>query len=127
MPVANPLAIEAQTRNTPHDMVNLNRVFPGDPGGWLTDQLASVITRKYLPQVEFLVDLHCGGAQPTVDYAYIQNDEAMSRAFGFPVLYRPPHPYEGTLTEAAVPMGISAWWWRWAAACWPTSPTSSGV
>jgi hypothetical protein len=106
MPVANPLAFEAQTRNTPHDMVNLNRVFPGDPAGWLTEQMAAVIYERYLPQVECLIDLHCGGAQPTVDYAYIQNDEAMSRAFGFPVLYRPPTPYQGTLTEVAVPLGI---------------------
>ncbi len=108
VPVANPLAFEAQTRNTPIDMVNLNRIFPGDPDGWLTDQMASVICERYLPQVEYLIDLHCGGAQPTVDYAYIQNDEAMSRAFGFPVLYRPPHPYPGTLSEAAEPRGIKS-------------------
>src|ERR1051325_3328 len=30
IPVVNPLAIESQTRNTPIDMNNLNRVFPGD-------------------------------------------------------------------------------------------------
>jgi predicted deacylase len=106
IPVMNPLAFESQTRNTPHDMVNLNRVFPGDPNGWLTEQLASVVCGHFLPRIECLIDLHCGGAQPTVDYAYILNDEAMSRAFGFESLYLPPHPYQGTLTEAAVPKGI---------------------
>jgi predicted deacylase len=34
LPCANPLAYQANTRNTPLDMTNLNRVFPGDPGGW---------------------------------------------------------------------------------------------
>src|SRR5687768_12083313 len=34
VPVVNPLAFQAQTRHTPQDMQNLNRVFPGDPDGW---------------------------------------------------------------------------------------------
>jgi hypothetical protein len=101
IPVVNPLAIESQTRNTPIDMLNLNRVFPGDPNGWLTEILADVICNKFLPALEYLVDLHAGGAQPIVDYVYIQNDEGMSRAFGFPALYRPPNPYVGTLTDVA--------------------------
>ena len=101
IPVVNPLAIESQTRNTPLDMTNLNRVFPGDKDGWLTEQLAAVVSEQYLPQLEVLVDLHAGGAQPTVDYVYIQDDEELSRAFGFPVLYRPPHPFNGTLAEVA--------------------------
>ena len=95
IPVANPLAFEAQTRNTPHDMVNLNRVFPGDPNGWLTEQLASVICRAVSAAIECLIDLHCGGAQPTVDYAYILNDEAMSRAFGFRVALSATSPVRG--------------------------------
>ena len=33
LPCANPLAYESRTRNTPIDMIDLNRVFPGDPGG----------------------------------------------------------------------------------------------
>lgn len=106
IPVTNPLAFEAQTRNTPIDMLNLNRVFPGDPGGWLTEQLAAVVSEQFLPQIGYLIDLHAGGGQPTVDYVYIQNDEALSRAFGFPVLYHPPYPFTGTLAEVAVPRGI---------------------
>lgn len=102
IPVVNPLAIESQTRNTPIDMTNLNRVFPGDKDGWLTEQLAAVVIEQYLPQVEVLVDLHAGGAQPTVDYVYIQDDEELSRAFGFPVMYRPPHPFIGTLADVAM-------------------------
>ncbi len=106
MPVANPLAFEAQTRNTPIDMLNLNRIFPGDPKGWLTEQLASAITKQFLPQVQYLIDLHAGGAQPTVDYVYILNDEGMSRAFGFPVMYRPTKTFGGTQSDAATSLGI---------------------
>lgn len=101
IPVVNPLAIESQTRNTPLDMLNLNRVFPGDSNGWLTELIANAVCDKFLPEIEYLVDLHAGGAQPIVDYVYIQNDEDMSRAFGFPALYRPPNPFVGTLTDVA--------------------------
>ncbi len=106
MPVADPLAFEAQTRNVPIDMLNLNRAFPGDPDGWLTEQLAAVIVNQFLPQVQYHIDLHSGGAQPTVDYVYIVNDEGMSRAFGFSVMYRPAKTFGGTLSDAAMPRGI---------------------
>src|SRR5258708_18317890 len=83
-------------------MTNLTRVFPGDKDGWLPEQLAAVVIEQFLPRVQVLVDLHAGGAQPTVDYVYIQDDEELSRAFGFPVMYRPPHPFVGTLADVAI-------------------------
>lgn len=104
-PVVNPLAFQSQTRHTPQDMQNLNRVFPGDPHGWLTEQLAEVFVREFLPGVDVLLDLHAGGALPTVDYAYINNDEALSASLGTKVLYRGPG-YPGTFTEVAVSRGI---------------------
>jgi predicted deacylase len=106
LPVVNPLAIESQTRNTPMDMLNLNRVFPGDANGWVTELIAAVVVDKFLPEISHLVDFHAGGAQPIVDYVYIQNDEEMSRAFGFAAMYRPPHPFEGTLTDVAQKKGV---------------------
>lgn len=106
LPVANPLALEALRRHTPQDMLNLNRVFPGDPAGWLTEQLADVIATRFLPGLDALLDLHAGGLFPTVAYAYVLNDEALSRATGCHVLYRPAAGYAGTLSEVAVARGI---------------------
>lgn len=97
MPVANPLAYEAISRNTPLDMTNMNRVFPGDRGGWLTEQMALVMTEHFLSQVDILLDFHAGGAFATVDYIYITNAEELSRAFGSPLLYRPDPAFQGTL------------------------------
>jgi len=96
LPCANPLSYAAITRNTPLDMINLNRVFPGDPHGGFTEQLADRITNRFLRGIDALVDLHAGGAYPTVDYVYIVNDEHLSRAFGTPWLYRPRDLYPGT-------------------------------
>jgi uncharacterized protein len=105
VPVVNPLAFQAQTRHTPQDMQNLNRVFPGDPDGWLTEQLAAALVREVIPELDVLLDLHAGGALPTVDYAYIDNDEALSASLGTKVLYRGPG-YPGTLSAIAVERGI---------------------
>jgi predicted deacylase len=99
LPVANPLAFEANSRNTPLDDVNLNRVFPGNPNGWFTDQLARVITDQFLTQIEVFIDLHAGGDRPTVDYVYIRNAEDLSRAFGSPVLYRADPAKIGTVFD----------------------------
>ncbi|HET9014270.1 MAG TPA: succinylglutamate desuccinylase/aspartoacylase family protein [Thermomicrobiaceae bacterium] len=106
MPVANPLALEGLTRHTPQDMQNLNRVFPGDPGGWLTEQLADAIAGHFLPGLDALIDLHSGGIFPTVDYVYILNDEDLSRALGFTVMYRAGRSFEGTMGTVAVDRGV---------------------
>lgn len=107
MPVANPLAFEGATRHTPHDMQNLNRVFPGDPAGWVTEQLATAIVGHFLPGLDALIDLHAGGIFPTVDYVYILNDEALSRSLNFNVLYRAGRSFAGTLGTVAIDQGIA--------------------
>jgi predicted deacylase len=107
LPVANPYSFEARTRHNPIDDLNLNRVFPGIAGGWFSEQLAQTIVREFLDRVDVLIDLHAGGARPTVDYVYIFNDEKLSRSFGSKLLYRPDSSspgtvYGGTLSGLAV-------------------------
>jgi predicted deacylase len=112
LPVANPFSFEAQARQNPIDDVNLNRVFPGSPGGWFSEQLAALIVREFLDKVDVLIDLHAGGAMPTVDYTYIFNNEDLSRAFGTKLLYRPQGGvslgtiYGGTLSSIAQSRGM---------------------
>ena len=96
LPVANPLAFEANRRNTPIDAENLNRVFPGEAGGRITDQLAALITAEFLGRIDVYIDIHTA-AQPTVDYIYIHNAEDLSRSFGSRVLYRPQAGRSGTV------------------------------
>ncbi|HVH31838.1 MAG TPA: M14 family metallopeptidase [bacterium] len=96
LPVANPFSYAAITRNTPIDMMNLNRVFPGNPDGMLTEQLAHKMAEGFLTGLDYYVDLHAGGAYPTVDYVYIINAEPLSRAFGSRLLYRPKDVPTGT-------------------------------
>ena len=99
LPVANPFAFEANRRHTPTDELNLNRLFPGKADGWFSEQLAEIVTRSFLTKIDVLIDLHSGGDRPTVDYVYIRNAEALSRAFGSRVLYRSQPGKEGTIFE----------------------------
>jgi predicted deacylase len=108
LPCANPLAYQANTRNTPLDMANLNRVFPGDPAGWFTEHLADTISRRFLLELDAYVDLHAGGAYPTVDYVYVFTDERLSRSFGSRFLYRPTQPFAGTAAGVVAERGRPA-------------------
>jgi hypothetical protein len=96
LPVADPLGFAMRERETPHDSQNLNRVFPGNADGWLTEKLAAVITERFLNQIDVLIDLHSGGASQTVDYVFILNDEGLSRSFGSRILYKRREGFSGT-------------------------------
>lgn len=66
VPAANLPAVRAGRRTSPVDGGNLARVFPGDPEGSLTDQIADAITRLLLPHADLVIDLHGGGQ--SLDY-----------------------------------------------------------
>jgi predicted deacylase len=108
LPVANPLAYETNTRHTLADHLNLNRLFPGDPDGWLSEQLAAKISAKFLTGLDAYIDLHAGGAYPVVDYVYLTNAPHLSRAFGSRLLFKPEAPYAGTSAAVAEAIGIPA-------------------
>jgi predicted deacylase len=110
LPVANPLAFEAYSRNTPLDAQNMNRLFPGNAGGRVTEQLVALITAEFLNTIDVYIDIHTA-AQPTVDYIYILNAEDLSRSFGSRVLYRSEAGragpvYEGNSTSVTRARGV---------------------
>jgi predicted deacylase len=114
-PVLNPHAYEAGTRNTPIDLHNLNRVFPGsEPGrNWFTDTLARVIADRILPHTDIILDYHGGGSDTVIEYSYTANPEAsgmarrvheLALASGAEVLWEHAE-VRGTLTNCAEAMG----------------------
>jgi predicted deacylase len=107
VPVVNALAFQSLTRNTPIDMLDLNRNFPGEPSGWLSEQIAHVLTTRYVSQLDVHIDLHSGGIFPTVDYVYVfERSRELSLAFGSELLYEPSRPYQGTFAVPAEQKGI---------------------
>jgi N-alpha-acetyl-L-2,4-diaminobutyrate deacetylase len=54
-------AFRAGKRTSPIDGGNMNRVFPGNPAGTLTEKIADYFQRTLLPMADFVVDFHSGG------------------------------------------------------------------
>ena len=55
----------------PFDGKNLNRVFPGDPKGTLSQRMAYVLTEDVVQRCDALVDMHCGDAnEALMQYSY---------------------------------------------------------
>lgn len=119
MPVGNPVAFESYTRTTGQgmntDKTNLNRVFPGTPAGWLTEQIAHVISTEFLPGIDSLIDFHCGNSETAIDYILVERDDseagraslALSKLCGTDLLYTAPTPEQyGTLSQHAKSLGI---------------------
>ncbi len=89
LPVANPSALGAFTRNNPIDMNNLNRVFPGSKEGTMSEQIAHAIVTEYIPQVDYFLDFHSGGAVPTVEYSAVYpKGEELAKMFGQKYLHK---------------------------------------
>ena len=62
-PVCNPLAVRAIQKVTREDHMDMDMHFPGNPDGWLTEQMAYHFFKEVREHADFLVDLHprrCG-------------------------------------------------------------------
>ncbi len=58
VPMASPLSFATGTRSTDLDMANLNRVFPGNPAGTVTEMLAHALTEQVVARCDAIIDLH---------------------------------------------------------------------
>jgi predicted deacylase len=81
--------------------------FPGSEAGWLSEQIAHVLSTRFVSQLDVHLDLHTGGIYPTVDYVYIfDQSRELSLAFGSTYLFEPSQPYQGTFAVPARAKGI---------------------
>ncbi|RDB42795.1 N-alpha-acetyl diaminobutyric acid deacetylase DoeB [Halomonas sp. DQ26W] len=61
VPCMNTPAVMAGKRTSGLDGGNLNRSFPGDPNGSVTEKIADYFTRVMVPMCDVVLDLHSGG------------------------------------------------------------------
>lgn len=61
VPIMNVPAATAGKRTSGLDGGNLNRSFPGNPDGGVTEQIADYFTRELVPMCDVALDLHSGG------------------------------------------------------------------
>lgn len=111
LPMANYPAAKAGTRTSPIDDGNLNRSFPGDPTGGVTEIIAHYIEHVLLGMADYSIDLHSGGSSlhylPTVLFGE-RKDAAenaavleMTRAFAAPYACRFSRSAEHVSSAAA--------------------------
>jgi len=61
IPMMNYPAFQAATRVSPIDQLNMNRVFPGQSPGTITQLIADYFTTTLLPMCDYVLDIHSGG------------------------------------------------------------------
>jgi hypothetical protein len=111
MPANNVHAVVASRRTSPVDGLNLNRTFPGDPAGTITQQISAYVADHIFPLGDAFLDLHSGGSslvfvpsaiiEPTDDQALAKHNVAAARAFDTPyTVVVPNHGDQRTATAA---------------------------
>lgn len=112
VPGLNHAALRAGRRHSPIDGANMNRVFPGDARGSVTERVADFVYRELVSRAEVVVDLHSGGASMNfhpfvashdLDDAR-QRDETLAylEVFGTPLAVIMRDPDNTGLLDAAV-------------------------
>jgi len=95
VPGMNYPAFQAGKRTSPIDSGNMNRVFPGNPEGTLTEKIADYFQRYLLPLADYVVDFHSGGK--TMEFlpfccAHVLDDkEQQSRCVAAMEAFNAPH------------------------------------
>jgi hypothetical protein len=62
LPAINTPAVLAGRRTSPVDGLNLNRTFPGDEAGSITQQISAYVSNVVMPLGDAYLDLHSGGS-----------------------------------------------------------------
>lgn len=120
VPVLNLPAFHGRTPFVvPDDGKNLNRCFPGDPGGTLADRLAYAAFTQLITGSDAYIDAHCGDMVEALEpFALYEAGPAeamagqMATAYGLPYVIRqepgPDRAVSGTSSSAAAEIGVPA-------------------
>lgn len=102
VPLANVPSYLSRTRGFLHEerwLIDINRIFPGNPKGLLTERLASVLFDQFIRPADFSIDLHSAlDGCDIAPFVYVDPDdnesgtlaarETYATAFGTPYIYR---------------------------------------
>ena len=101
IPALNLPAFRAGKRTSPIDGGNMNRAFPGDPNGTITEMIADFVTTRFITQADYVVDIHAGGRSmsllPTSIIHDLPDNDQMGRTLA--AMHAFGAPYGMVLTE----------------------------
>jgi hypothetical protein len=92
------------------DYLDMNRIFPGNKQGMISERIAALIMEELLPMADYAIDMHSGGCDLCM-YPIVccQSDETsfrFARHFGFETIIRDDYVqgnFQTAGTEAGVP------------------------
>lgn len=118
VPVANVIGFRMRDRRTAVDGEDMNRVWPGRPGGTLSERMAHAIYTQAVAGSDLLIDLHTGYSTMIPHTVFGEGDERseeLARSFGteFLVMEERDEEWEragfaGKLRNVAAADGIPA-------------------
>jgi hypothetical protein len=110
VPVANPLAMEADSRYSALDVLDLNSTFPGNPAGSHTQRLAAVLAEQAVKGVDVVLDVHGGGSWCVNCFVYrFEGSHDLAGWMGAPYVINGPDRTT-SLTGYARTLGAKAIW-----------------
>jgi predicted deacylase len=110
VPVANPMAMEADSRYSALDVLDLNSTFPGNPVGSHTQRLAAVLAQQAVDGADVVLDVHGGGSWCVNCFVYrFEGSHDLAEWIGAPyVINGPDRPT--SLTGYARSKGAKGVW-----------------
>jgi uncharacterized protein len=121
-PIQNPVSFLDQTYLTRRDGLNINRFFPGNPSGSLSERIAHALYSEGVSRADMVVDIHANTA-PAVAFTILRTGDEpvferarrMAEAYGMTILEsaaKKPDPaarvLSGLLMDAAIQDGKPA-------------------
>ncbi len=95
LPALNAPALAAATRLSPIDQCNMNRSFPGNPDGSITEQIADFVNAEIIDRSDIVLDLHAGGK--TLDFTplaavhFLEDKQQQQRAEEIMIAFGAPN------------------------------------
>lgn len=80
IPYLNFSGVEAGTRCSPIDGLNMNRVFPGNRDGSVTEMIAHYLSSQIVPLADAVFDIHSGGKTLNFLPSVLMHEQADSAA-----------------------------------------------
>lgn len=79
IPAANPDAVQSGQRASPEDNLDLNRIFPGNPDGSISEQLAHYLFQHFVMDADMVVSFH-GWPPHGITIPYVEFSDGIGSA-----------------------------------------------
>ncbi|MGA1875018.1 MAG: succinylglutamate desuccinylase/aspartoacylase family protein [bacterium] len=113
IPVVNPMGFNFGDRWDPFDRQDMNRIFPGDKNGTLTERVAHFFFESIIPYADYIIDLHSAEfPDEMIPHIRLRTDSGLDEEFkrlinstGINTVWQGP-PISGMLQVEAAKLGI---------------------